>query len=122
MRSLHLYWGWVAVGVTGLVGMWGVILAWRGHETSRPFWVGVAAASVVTLGQVVLGVYLIAGRGLETAGDQHVFYGMTIAFAFAFAYIYRTHLRRRPTLYYGALFLFVMGLCLRTIATRGVDF
>lgn len=121
MRSLHEYWGWTAVAVTGLVGVWGVVLAWRGRNPGRWFWGGVAAATGVTLGQVGLGVYLIAGAGM-VAGDQHVFYGITIAFAFAFAYIYRSQLSRSPALYYGALFLFVMGLCLRTITTSGMDF
>lgn len=121
MRSLHEYWGWSAAAVTGLVGLWGVLLAWRRLDPSRGFWVGVAGATTVTLGQVGFGVYLIAGEGL-TAGDQHVFYGITIAFVFAFAYIYRSQLARRPALYYGALLLFVMGLCLRTIATWATDF
>lgn len=121
MRTLHQYWGWSAVAVTALVGSWGVVLAWRGKDPGRAFWGGVAGATVVTLGQVGLGVYLIAGEG-RVAGDQHVFYGITIAFAFAFAYIYRLQLARKPALYYGALFLFVMGLCLRTITTSGVDF
>jgi hypothetical protein len=121
MRSLHEYWGWSAAVATGLVGLWGVVLAWRLKEPSRGFWIGVAGAGAVTLLQVALGVYLIAGEGL-VAGDQHVFYGITIAFVFAFAYIYRSQLARRPALYYGALFLFVMGLCLRTISTWAIDF
>lgn len=121
MRSLHEYWGWAAVAVTGLVGLWGVIQGWRLQGPSRWFWAAVALATGVALGQVALGVYLVAGGGL-VAGDQHVFYGITIAFVFAFAYIYRYQLARNPTLYYGALFLFVMGLCLRTISTWATDF
>ena len=121
MTSLHEYWGWSAVTVTGIVGLWGLVLAWQGKDPSRPFWIGVAVATTVTLIQVGLGVYLVAGEGL-VAGDQHVFYGFTIAFTFAFAYIYRSQMSRRPSLYYGALLLFVMGLALRSVTTAGVDF
>lgn len=121
MSEFHEYWGWAAVAATGTVGVWGVVLAWRGKEPGRWFWGGVAVATVFTLTQVGMGVYLIAAEG-RVAGDQHVFYGIMIAFVFAFAYIYRIQLARSPALYYGALFLFVMGLCLRTITTWGVDF
>ncbi|HLT95918.1 MAG TPA: hypothetical protein VK070_03940 [Acidimicrobiia bacterium] len=121
MSSLHANWGWVTVAITGLVGLWGLLLAWRGHDPTRSFWVGVGVAMGVTIIQVALGVFLVAGEGRE-GGDQHVFYGFVIAFTLAFAYIYRAQLARKPALYYSALLLFVMGLALRTIATAGVDF
>lgn len=121
MRSLHQTWAWVAVAVAGVVGLWGVFLAWRQKEPGRPFWVGVGAAAVTMLGQVVLGVYLIGGEGLS-AGDQHVFYGFLIAFIFAFAYIYRSTMARKPALYYGAMLLFIMGLGLRSITNWNLDF
>lgn len=121
MRSLHQYWGWTAVVIDGLVGVWGLALAWRGSEPARPFWVGVAIATIAMIGQVGVGVWLIAAEGHEP-GDQHVFYGLVIAFVFAFAYIYRLQLSRRPGLFYGLLFLFVMGLGLRAITTLELDF
>ncbi len=121
MRAFHTYLGWSAVVVAGLVGLWGLTLAWARRAPGRLFGVGVALASAVTLTQVVLGVYLIAAVDLE-AGDQHVFYGLVIAFVLAFAYIYRAQLGRRPALGYGLLFLFVMGLGLRAIATLRLDF
>lgn len=121
MRSLHQYWGWAAVAVNFLVGMWGVVLAWRRKSPGRIFWSGVAAASATMVIQVGLGVALISS-GTAQPGDQHVFYGIVIAFVLAFAYIYRAQLGRRPALYYGLTFLFVMGLGLRTISTFGADF
>lgn len=121
MASLHEQWGWAAVAATGVVGVWGLVLAWRGSQPNRWFWAGLAVASGVTLIQVALGVYLVAGEGRQ-AGDLHVFYGFVIAFTFAFAYIYRSQMARKPALYYGALLLFVMGMALRSIATSGVDF
>ncbi len=121
MRTLHQYWAWVAVAASAIVGVWGLILDRRRRDPPRPFWAGVAVASALMLAQVGLGVALTASRTLAP-GDQHVFYGIVIAFVFAFAYIYRIQLARRPALAYGLLFLFVMGLGLRTIATFGIDF
>lgn len=119
--------------IAGIVGIWGLAIAWRQGHTTRPvsrarqrppsrwFWGGVGVASVAMLGQVVLGVGMTA-FGSYAVGDQHVFYGLVIAFAFAFAYIYRSQLRRRPALSYGVFFLFVMGLGLRAITTLMLDF
>lgn len=121
MRSLHELWGWWAVAIDGLVGVWGLALAWRQRPPSRWFWAGVGVATIVTLGQVVLGVVMIASEEYPV-GDQHVFYGLVIAFAFGFAYIYRAQLAMRPALSYGVFFLFVMGLGLRAITTLGLDF
>jgi hypothetical protein len=121
MRSLHEYWGWSAVVIDGVVGVWGLALAWRQRPPPAWFWVGVVIAGAVMLGQVALGAVMTAS-GDYRAGDQHVFYGLVIAFTFAFAYIYRIQLGRRPALSYGAFFLFVMGLGLRAITTLGLDF
>lgn len=121
MRTLHQYLAWVAVATSAVVGVWGLVLSRSRRPPGRSFWAGVAVASVTMLGQVTVGVSLIAS-GSVSPGDQHVFYGIVIAFVFAFAYIYRAQLSRRPALYYGILFLFLMGLGLRNIATFGVDF
>lgn len=121
MQQFHHTLAWVAVTVDGLVGVWGLLMAFRRTSPGRPFWVGVGIATSVMLAQVSLGVYLVSGRGI-VAGDQHVFYGIVVAFMFGFAYIYRSQLARRPALYYGLFFLFVMGLGLRAIATFGMDF
>lgn len=121
MGALHELAGWVTVVVSGIVGLWGVILAWRGADARRPFWVGVVLAVAMTVFQVLSGLYLVVGEGVE-AGDQHVFYGLVIAFVLAFAYIYRPAMGRRPAFAYGLMLLFVMGLSLRAISTFGLDF
>lgn len=121
MRLFHQYWGWAAVVVGASVGMWGLVLAARRRDPGKVFWAGVAVATVVTLGQIATGVYMVGAMGRD-AGDQHVFYGIVVAFVLAFAYIYRLQLSRRPALSYGLLFLFVAGLALRAIATFGIDF
>lgn len=121
MRLFHQYWGWAAVVAGASVGLWGIVLAVRGRRPGRGFWAGVAVATVATIGQIATGVYLVGALGRD-AGDQHVFYGIVVAFVLAFAYIYRLQLSRRPALSYGLLFLFVAGLALRAVATFGVDF
>lgn len=121
MVELHTLGGWLAVVAAGLVGLWGVALDRRAVEPGQAFWTGVTLASAITLAQVVLGVVLLGGEAAGP-GDQHVFYGVVVAFTFAFAYLYRATLARRPALAYGLLMLFVMGLALRGIATLGVDF
>lgn len=119
MSSFHVVWGYVAVSISGLVGLWGVLMA-RRDGAPRPFlWaVGVAIASLIV--QIVLGVVL-ANTGIDP-GNQHVFYGVVIAVTFTFVYIYRSQFRKRPTLYYGLLMLFTMGLGIRGIMTFGNSF
>lgn len=121
MRSIHQLLAWVVVGVDGLVGVWGLVLAARRRHPPRPFRVGVGVAVVATLAEVAIGVYLVAVVGAG-GGDQHVFYGIVVAFTLAFAYLYRAQLARRPAVSYGLLMMFVAGLCLRAMGTYGLDF
>ena len=122
MRILHQYGGWFAVLLNGLVGVWGLLIDRREKSPRRAFWVGVGVAITALAFQVALGVYLVAARDYEQVGDQHVFYGIVIAFVLAFAYIYRAQLARRPAFRYGLFLLFMMGLGWRAIATFGADF
>lgn len=120
MSEFHAVFGQIATWVSGLVGLWGVVM--KNRETvPRVFYWAVGAAIVALLAQVTLGLVLMNTSGINP-GNQHVFYGVVIAATFAFAYIYRTQFRRRPALYYGALLLFAMGLGIRGIQTIGVDF
>jgi drug/metabolite transporter (DMT)-like permease len=119
--DLHSVWGYAAISVCGVTGLYGVLLAATRRSPSRPFWIGVGAGIGAMVVQVVLG---LAAMSLEDTdpGNQHVFYGVVIAFTLAFAYIYRSQLRKRPALYYGLLMLFVMGLGIRGITTFGKSF
>jgi hypothetical protein len=108
------------VWVSGLIGLWGVLIRNR-EEPPRVFFWAVGAAIVTLLIQVVTGVILMSTEELEP-GQQHVFYGILIAASFAFAYIYRAQFRKRPAWYYGLLLLFTMGLGIRGMMTMGVDF
>jgi hypothetical protein len=120
VSSFHELWGEIAAGISGAVGLWGVLMANR-QQVPRVFYWAVGLAIVGLLLQVILGVALLQIEELDP-GDQHVFYGVLIAVAFSFTYIYRAQFRKRPALYYGLLLLFTMGLGIRGIMTFGVDF
>ncbi len=118
--SIHDAWGPIAAGISGAVGLWGVIMARRESAPKAFYWaVGVAIGGL--LFQVVLGVMAMSIEGIDP-GNQHVFYGVVIAFVMAFTYIYRAQFRKRPALYYGLLLLFTMGLSIRGIMTFGNSF
>lgn len=119
VSSFHFTWGYVAVVINGVVGLWGVMLA-RRESIPRAFYWAVGGAVSALLTQVLVGTVLLT-RGVE-AGDQHVFYGVVVSFTFSFVYIYRAQFRKRPALYYGLLLLFTMGLGIRGIMTFGLNF
>jgi len=117
---LHTSWGEIAAGISGVVGLWGVLMARRERVPRLFFWaVGVAISAL--LAQIVLGVVVMSVEDIDP-GNQHVFYGVVIAVTFAFAYIYRAQFRKRPALYLGLLLLFTMGLGIRGIMTFGGNF
>lgn len=120
VSSIHTVWGFIAVGISGVVGLWGVLMA-RRNPVPRAFYWGVGLAIVGLLAQVVLGVMAMSLEDIDP-GNQHVFYGVVIAVTFSFAYIYRVQFRKRPTLYFGLLLLFTMGLGIRGIMTFGGNF
>ncbi len=119
VSSFHETWGYVAVVTSGLIGLWGVAMA-RRTEVPKGFYWAVGTAIGVMMLQVVLGV-TVASSGIDP-GNQHLFYGVVIAVTFTFTYIYRAQFRKRPTLYYGLLLLFAMGLGIRGIMTFGQSF
>lgn len=119
MSEFHTTWGYIAAGISGVVGLWGVIMR-RRESPPKAFYYGVGIAIAALLIQIVLGV-IVASGGVDP-GNQHVFYGVVIAVTFSFAYIYRAQFRTRPTFYYGLLLLFTMGLAIRGILTFGGSF
>jgi hypothetical protein len=120
VSAIHQAWGPIAAGISGVVGLWGVLMA-RRERIPRLYYWAVALAIAGMLGQVILGVMAMSIEGADP-GNQHVFYGVVIAVTFSFAYIYRAQFRKRPALYYGLLLLFAMGLGIRGIMTFGGNF
>ncbi|HSF86602.1 MAG TPA: hypothetical protein VLG28_13225 [Acidimicrobiia bacterium] len=118
MLAFHQNWFYVAVVATGLVGVWGLVLAAMKREPDRTFGFAVAGATVIMLVQVGAGLWLW-GQGSRPGDGFHVFYGVVITITFTLAYLYRSTMARRPALSYGLLLLFVMGLGLRAWANVG---
>jgi CDP-diglyceride synthetase len=113
--QFHQSWFWVAVISTGIVGVWGLVLAVMKRKPGRTFNVARALAIVAMLVQVAAGVYLYS-NGLRPGNSFHVFYGVVIVVTLTLAYLYRSTMAKRPALTYGVLLLFVMGLGLRAWA------
>ena len=111
----HEEWFFVAVGTTGVVGLWGLITALAKRELPSAFvWArGIAIAAILI--QVAAGVYLYS-NDLRPGNSFHIFYGVVIVITLTLAYLYRTTMARKPALTYGILLLFVMGLGLRAWA------
>ena len=120
--NAHRDFGWTAVILMGVVGLWGVVLAVLRREPGRWYRVGAVVASIALLIQVGMGLWVYVTLDAEWAGNQHVFYGIVILFTFSFAYIYRAQFARRPALSYGLLGLFLMGLGIRGIQNFGQSF
>ena len=118
MLNFHQFWFYVAVGSTGFVGLWGIVVGLAKRDPGRSFAVARTLAIAAMLIQVGAGLWLW-GQGLRPGDSFHVFYGVVIAATFSFAYTYRVQFEQRPALMYGILLLFVMGLGLRAWANVG---
>ena len=116
--QFHESWFWVAVGSTGLVGVWGLVLALMKRTPGRAFIWARGIAITAMLIQVGAGVYLYS-NGLRPGNSFHVFYGVVIVVTLTLAYLYRSTMARKPALAYGVLLLFVMGLGFRAWANVG---
>ena len=113
--EFHQSWFWFAVVSTGLVGVWGLVLAVMKRVPGRAFKTARALAIIAMLVQVSAGVYLYS-NGVRPGNSFHVFYGVVIVITLTLAYLYRSTMARKPALTYGVLLLFVMGLGLRAWA------
>jgi hypothetical protein len=114
----HAVWGWVAIVLDSVAGLYGLGLALFKRDAGRTFKAAVMAAIGASCIQVVVGLILY-GTG-ERPGRFHVFYGVLTALALAGAYVYRSDLSaKRPALRWGLLSLFLAGLGLRAVTTFG---
>ena len=116
--QFHQSWFWVAVISTGVVGVWGLVLAVMKRVPGRTFKAARALAIGAMLIQVSAGVYLYS-NDLRPGNSFHVFYGVVIVITLTLAYLYRSTMAKKPALTYGILLLFVMGLGLRAWANVG---
>lgn len=116
--QFHQSWFWVAVGATGVVGVWGLVLAVMKRTPGKLFIWARAIAIAAMLLQVGAGVYLYS-NDLRPGNSFHIFYGVVIVITLTLAYLYRSTMARKPALAYGVLLLFVMGLGFRAWANVG---
>ena len=119
MTDIHGIGAWIAIGLTGAVGIWGLGLAAAKRRPGRQYtWAAFVAVGVM-LFQGAIGLVLYSSDG--EPGSGHLFYGMVIAAAVAFAYVYRAQLEKRPALTWGLFLLFLMGAGFRAIANIGTE-
>lgn len=120
MTDIHGIVAWLAIGLTGATGIWGIGLAILKRQPTRRFiWAALVSIGVM-LAQGAVGLVLFANDG--EPGSGHVFYGMIIAASVAFGYIYRSQIEKRAALAWGLFLLFLMGAGFRAIANIGVTF
>ncbi|HMQ26822.1 MAG TPA: hypothetical protein PKA98_12605 [Acidimicrobiales bacterium] len=114
MLRLHADWAWVVVAVNAVAGTWALVAQWVPRARVRALWWLLVAGWATVAVQVVLGVQLTAGEGLD-APEFHEFYGFVALISVALIYSYRAQVKEYQHLLYGVGGLFLMGLALRAI-------
>jgi len=115
--DIHETWGYVAIALNALAGIYALIAwkvrAWRG----RGVWIVTIVAEVAILIQVLLGTILVAGDEAyrESVPRFHMFYGFVIFITVGLLYQYRAQMKGRQELLYGIGGLFIMGLGIRAV-------
>jgi len=121
LLDIHHVWGYVAIGVNALAGLY-ALAAWRWKGLrGRPVWVATILAESVMLVQVFLGTVLVAGDETyrKTVPRFHMFYGFVIFITIGILYQYRAQMKGRLELLYGLGGLFIMGLGIRAVLQVG---
>lgn len=111
---VHTDWAWVVIFSNALAGLWCLGAHWIPALRVRALWGFVVAAEVSIFVSVILGVYLVAGEGIE-APDFHMFYGFVALVTVALLYSYRNQIKAWQYLLYGFGGLFLMGLGIRAV-------
>ncbi len=114
LLDIHVVWAWVVVLGNAAVGLWCLGAHWIPVLRVRALWWAVIAAEVAIAVQVILGVIMVAGQGIE-APQFHMFYGFVALISVAILYSYRTQIRAWLYLLYGFGSLFLMGLGIRAM-------
>ncbi|MFV0318461.1 MAG: hypothetical protein ACK5O2_16055 [Microthrixaceae bacterium] len=114
LLDIHVVWAWVVVCSNAAVGLWCLGAHWLAPLRVRQLWWAVIAAEVAIAMQVLLGVVLVAGEGID-APEFHMFYGFIALVSVAILYSYRTQIKAWLYLLYGFGSLFLMGLAIRAM-------
>jgi hypothetical protein len=114
LYDVHADLAWFVVVANGLVGCWALGANWLAPLRGRALWVAIAVAQVSIFVQVIAGVIMVAGQGIEAPG-MHMFYGYVSLIAVGLIYSYRQQVARYRYLLYGGGSLFLMGMALRAM-------
>lgn len=114
LLDVHESFAWFVVVANGLAGLWFLAANWVEALRTRAMWWFVAVAQLTVFVQVILGVAMVAGQGIE-APKFHMFYGFVAIIAIGIIYSYRAQLKAHQYLLYGLGSLFVMGLGIRAM-------
>lgn len=119
LLDLHESWAWFVVIGNGLAGVWALAANWIEPLRIKALWWFTAVVEIAIAIQVILGVALVAGEGIE-APQFHMFYGFVAFATVGIIYSYRAQLDQYKYLLYGGGGLFLMGLGIRamTVGTR----
>jgi hypothetical protein len=114
--DFHRVWGYVAIVLNALAGLY-ALAAWRWKGLrGRPVWIATIVAEAAILLQVLVGVLLVSVDDYEPP-RFHMFYGfvafITIGLLYSYKYVWKA--RGWMELAYGLGGLFIMGLGIRAI-------
>jgi hypothetical protein len=114
LSGLHDTWAWVVVLSNGAAGCWALAANWLEPLRGKPLWWFVAAAELSIFVQVILGVVMVAGQGIQVA-EFHMFYGFVAIITVGIIYSYRQQLAPHRYVLYGLGSWFLMGLGIRAM-------
>lgn len=112
--QFHTEWAWMVIIGNALAGLWCLGAHWIPALRVKAMWWFVVFAELTIFVQVILGVYMVAGEGIE-APQFHMFYGFVAIITVALLYSYRNQIRAWQYLLYGLGGLFLMGLGIRAM-------
>jgi len=118
LRSAHESWAWFMIIGNALAGLWALAAHKVPSLRTRALWWFTAIAELTIFGQVIMGVNMVSGQGLEPP-QFHMFYGFVAIIAVGILYSYRDQLRDWLYLLYGFGGLFLMGLGIRAMLIGG---
>lgn len=117
LRDFHAGWGYAAIVVNALSGLFALAAYRWVRLRGRPVWVGVVIAQGMMLVQVVLGVILVANKWKPSPPRLHMFYGfvafITVGLLHSYRYVWRA--KQKMELAYGLAGLFLMGVGIRAV-------
>jgi len=101
----------------GAVGLWGMVMWFRGSGVTG------SIAGALAIGEVLVLVQVLAGVGLYAMGGRpptstHYLYGITVILVLPFAWSYmKDRDQRQALMIYSLLALFIFGLAIRGMTT-----